>query len=104
MKRPKSVEIGGLTYKIKYVRPGSCRELRKQDTGSILQDKQTIWIDKNASDSVQLLTLLHEFLHGIAFQLYATKSLDFREHFACSVSDALLQALQSSGLLRRRFD
>jgi hypothetical protein len=104
MKRPRTVEIGGLKYKIKYVKPGSCKELRKEDTGAILQDKQKIWIDKDANDSVQLLTLIHEFLHGIAFQVYPTKSIEFREHFACAVADGLLQALQSAKLLKRRFD
>ena len=99
VKKAKTVTIGSLTYKIVYAKPGSCKEFEEQDAGAMSQHDLTIWIDKDASEQIQLLTLMHEILHAVAFITYPTKDPNFREHFATSVSDLLIQALQSAKLL-----
>jgi len=98
-KKPTSCKIGSLKYKIRYVRATEKGPLLPREAGCIDQHSLRIYIDKEASPQMQLLTLLHEFLHGVAFILYPNKSQDFREHLATAGSELFLQALQSSGLL-----
>lgn len=98
-KKPKKVKIGSLTYKIHFVTPGKGRELKEREAGCLSQDKQLIEIDKNSSDQMILLILMHEILHGIGDAMVPNKSPFAKETFTCIVAELLLQALQSSKLL-----
>ena|SRR3972149_5681396 len=99
-KKPAKCQIGSLTYKIKYVEAGKSKYLDAKEAGAIDQHTTTIYIDKNAPRQLQLLTLLHEFMHGVGFVLFPNRGQNFREHLATAGSELLLQALQSSGLLQ----
>lgn len=103
MERPRTVDIGGLQYKIKYVKPGSDPLLGEEEFGSVTPYKRIISIDKNLDDDVCLLTLLHEFLHVIGDTIESNKSPFCKEGFTCTVAHLLFQALQSSGLLPKHF-
>lgn len=98
-KKPTQCKIGSSTYKIKYVEAGRNKYLSGREIGAIDQYHLTIYIDKNAPPQIQLLTLFHEFFHGLGFVMFPNKSNAFREHLATAGSEILLQALQSSNLL-----
>lgn len=98
-KKPKKCQIGSLTYKIKFVKAGKSKYLTNRESGAIDQHNLMIYIDKDAPPQMQLLSLIHEFMHGIAFVMYPNKSSAFREHLATSGAELFLQCLQSSGLL-----
>ena len=98
-KKPTKVQIGSLTYKIKYIKAGASKWLAKRETGAIDQHNMTIYIDSDSPEQIQMLSLMHEILHGMAFIICPTASNKFREHLATAGAELLLQALQSSGLL-----
>lgn len=98
-KRPRKVSIGALTYRIRYTTPGKGTELQKGDSGCISQERQLIEIDKNASDQLCVLVLVHEILHGIGDAMCPNRSPFAKELFTCTVAEMLTQALLSINLL-----
>ncbi len=96
--KPTAIQIGGIKYRIRYVKSPS-KYLGDREAGAIDQHSMTIFIDKNAAPQMQLLTLVHEIMHGIAFICYNDKSHNFRENFAIQTSELIVQALQSCKLL-----
>jgi len=98
-KRPRTCQIGGLTYKIRYVVPGRGKLLGKGELGTVCQTDHLIELDTSMSEQMTLLVLLHEFCHAIGDCIRANKNPFLKEDFTSTVSELLLQALQSSGLL-----
>lgn len=96
--KPKRIQIGGIKYKVKYVASDG-KYLGEREAGAIDQHSMTIYIDKDAAPAMQLLTLVHEVMHGIAFICYNDKTHNFRENFAIQVSELVVQAMQSCKLL-----
>jgi len=101
MKLPKKVIVGGLHFKIKYVIPGKDKGLAEGELGAMILNSQTIWIAKGQTPSMTMLTILHEFLHAIGDTINPNKGPFVKEDFTSTASHLLLQALQSSGLLRK---
>ena len=66
MKIPKSLKIGGHSYKIELVKEG---ELAKNDCGSLSRENNKIYIDTKLSDSNRTVTLIHEILHAVNNEL-----------------------------------
>jgi hypothetical protein len=105
MKWPKSVEIGGLKYRIKYVTPGKIhpidgyKMLEKEESGAITQATREIFIDKTLDPEVRLLVLFHEVFHGLG-DVFRPNGPPFnREEFTNVVSNIVMQALKSMGML-----
>lgn len=98
-KRPRKVNIGALTYKIRYVTPGKGKELLKGESGCISQERQLIEIDRNITDQLSFLILIHEILHGIGEAMCPNRSPFAKELFTCTVAELLTQALLSTNLL-----
>lgn len=101
MTKPKKVQIGALKYKIKYVVPGKGKNnlLAKTEQGCVLQSTQEIYIDSSLEGQLLLLVLIHEFLHALGDAMLPERSPFSKEMFTSTVSELLLQALESSGLL-----
>ena len=68
--------------------------------GSCCQEKQLICIAKGLSYPMTVLVLLHEILHAIGDAIYPNKGPFCKEPFTCTVTEFLIQALQSSGLIK----
>jgi hypothetical protein len=100
-KKPNKLTIGALSYKVKYVVPGSraAKELIEGESGCINQERHLIEIDKNISDQMTLLVLIHEILHGIGDAMSPNRSPFSKENFTCTVAELLISAFQSAGLL-----
>jgi len=98
-KKPRKVKIGALSYKIKYVVPGRGKELIEGESGCINQEAHLIEIDKNLSDQMTLLVLIHELLHGIGDAMSPNRSPFSKENFTCTVAELLIAAFQSANLL-----
>ena len=99
-KWPKKVKIGSLTFKIKYINPGSKgADLTENESGCINQNRHSIEIDKNMSEQMKLLVLIHEVLHGIGDVMSPNHSPFTKEGFTCTVAEFLTAALQSSGII-----
>jgi len=98
-KRPKKLTIGALTYHIRYITPGRGKELKEGETGCISQEGHLIEIDKNVSDQMSLLVLIHEILHGIGDAIAPNRSPFAKESFTFTVAELLTQTLASANLL-----
>lgn len=98
-KRPRSCQIGGLTYKIRYVTPGKGRLLEDGELGTVSQADHLIELDNSMSKQMTRLVLIHEFCHAIGDCIQANKNPFLKESFTSTVAELLLQALQSSRLL-----
>jgi hypothetical protein len=98
-KKPKKVTIGALSYKIRYVTPGKGKELIEGESGCINQEAHLIEIDKNLSDQMTLLVLIHELLHGIGDAMSPNRSPFSKENFTCTVAEILIASFQSANLL-----
>jgi hypothetical protein len=98
-KKPTSVKIGALTYKIRYVVPGKGKELLENENGCINQNRHLIEIDKNLSDQMTLMVLIHELFHGVGDAMSPNHSPFGKENFVCTVTELMIQAMQSAKLI-----
>ena len=98
--KPTKCQIGALTYRIKYVIPGKTGRLEEGELGSCCQGDQIICVDKNLSYPMTILVLIHEMLHAIGDAISPNRGPFCKESFTCTVAEFLVQALQSSGLLK----
>ena len=93
MKIPKSLKIGGHSYKIELVKEG---ELAKNDCGSLSRENNKIYIDTKLSDSNRTVTLIHEILHAVNNEL--------SESFVDGLAEQLYQVLKDNKLLNKKYD
>ena len=99
-KWPKKIKIGSITFKVRYVIPGSKgADLTERESGCINQNSHSIEIDKTMSDQMKLLVLIHEILHGVGDAMSPNHSPFSRESFTCTVAEFLMLALQSGGVI-----
>lgn len=89
MKLPKSINILGVTYKIKEVKVVNKHTPRN---GEINFCNQTIKIDKSLPDDKKRQVLLHEILHGIC-ELLGMDDIGDDEHVIQSLATALHHVL-----------
>lgn len=97
--RPKRIKIGALIYKVKYVTPGRHELLNENESGAIDQERQIILIDKHLSEQMTIMVIMHEILHGVGDAMHPNRSPFTKEKFTCTVTELLVPALQSAGLL-----
>lgn len=97
--KPTRVKIGGCTFKVKYILPGSDPDLDEGSCGAVSKLRQLILIDKTLNDQLTLLVLMHEILHAVGDAIRSNKNPFARETFTNTVSELLVQALTSAKLI-----
>lgn len=94
----KEIEIAGIKYKVIYKKP--CNYSR----GTINFQNRTITLENGMAPSEEVVTLMHEILHGTLDSLVPVKILDKyvteEELLIGPMARVLVGALRSAGLLR----
>lgn len=89
MKIPKTLKIGGHTYKVIFEKPG---KLKPEDAGYTDRKKNEIVLDTSFPKSQVGVTFFHEVLHALNNEL-DHKLLD-------SLAEQLFQVFSDNGLLK----
>lgn len=101
----KTVEIGGILYKVKYVSP-KC--IKGSDVltaiGNIDFDKRIIKIEKGLSSSEEISVIIHELCHAVLETIIPAKILDDYEEteelIVGPFARLITGALRSANLLK----
>ena len=98
----KSIEIGGLIYKIKYKKFSAKSKVMTK--ALICAKDRVIWISEGLSPSEEIQSLIHEIIHGIIDALIPARILAKieaeEEVLVEPFSRLLVSALRSGGLLK----
>jgi len=86
---PKSIKIGGKTYKVRFFNRD---ELRKNLFGQIGLDAQEIRIDDSLHQEKVEQTITHEIIHGCEHAL----GKDFNEETVTALGELLYQVLMDN--------
>lgn len=92
MEIPKSVKIGGMTYEVRITNEWPNHDF---DDGEMFNDKKVgnvIFIREDLSKEAQIITLIHEALHGM--------NTTMNHEFLDSLSEQLYQFLSDNRLLK----
>ena len=102
----KTIEIGGIIYKIKYRgrKNASSKSKELAARGEIDFDKRTIELEKGLSPSEEIVVIIYELLHASLDSFIPARMLDefeeLEELIVDPLSRILVGALRSAGLLR----
>lgn len=98
----RTIEIGGLLYKVKYV--GKIHSSNTWPIGRINFDKRTIEIEKGLSSSEEISVIIHELCHGALETILPVKILEDYEEVEELIVGPFARifagALRSAGLLK----
>jgi len=99
---PTECQIGGIKYDIRYVKSkGKGKgKIIGDDAGAINQSEALIEICADLKPQVALVVLVHEMLHGVGDCMLPERSPFAKEGFTSIVSELLVQALRTSGLIK----
>lgn len=97
MNIPKTINIGGINYQVKYVE--ELHDDRNMLEGLISFVDCTISLNKSSNEQVQKMTFIHEVLHGIINHMnIKLKSDDEEEELVEALSKGITQVLSSNDL------
>lgn len=95
MNIPKTINIGGINYQIKYVE--ELHDDKNMLEGLISFGDCTISLNKSSNEQVQKMTFIHEVLHGIINHMnIKLKSDDEEEELVEALSKGITQVLSGN--------
>lgn len=101
---PELCKIGPLTYRVREQTPPEWLAVQGNGNiaGEIGYEQQTIVLSKTQMPEYKELTLLHEIVHGILYNL-GEQELRVNEPFVCRFSTALYQLMRDNPDLCKMF-
>lgn len=103
VKRPQSVDIGGMKYKLVYATKKSCPDLKgkhgSEYYGAVCPRKHTIFIDKRCG-TVEPFVLFHEIFHACIDALGVPEWQD--EEIIRPLTHMIFNSMKQVGLLSEK--